>query len=108
MTENSEFGALTKKEDPYEQYRGKYVVVYTHSGQTSGLVKDVGSGIIVLNPFEITDWSSGVGFKRFDDLEPGVTINTEHLQRIDPYTKKNLESFFEETNKERKKENAKS
>lgn len=94
MTEKPEFG-MTRKENFYDEYIGKYVVIYPTSGNRNfvGKFREVQDGYAILNPFSGGSYNQEGKLVR-QLIYENCKVLISPCTAIEPTTEKDVDAFF--------------
>jgi len=91
---------LPEKESIFDEYIGKYVMIYPQHGSTfAGKLTKIEEGFANLNPYEGGIWHKEKGLVR-KMIYKNSKINLSYIIIIEPTTKKNLENYCKFCNKQ--------
>jgi hypothetical protein len=104
MTKEQIGFGLTPQEHPYEEYKGKWVVIYPNSGGWNfvGKVKDYDGENLILNPFQgnIADEEVGLVKALIDE---NSKIKLYSIVVIEPTTRETVECSLKFDNAQKRK-----
>lgn len=93
---------IEKKASPFEEYIGKYVIIYPmHQISFAGKLERIEPEFLVLNPFLSHKYAEERVFNRIQSGD--LKISKEHILSIHPTSRKNLEDYCIYQNKEAEK-----
>jgi hypothetical protein len=91
---------LNKKESIFDEYIGKYVIIYPYHGSSFvGKLVELKEGYATLNPHQAGYYDKEKGLIR-KIIEKDSKVNLMNIVAIEPTTKKNLEASCEYLNKQ--------
>ncbi|MFA5071712.1 MAG: hypothetical protein WC511_05130 [Candidatus Pacearchaeota archaeon] len=103
MTGKPEFG-MTRKENFYDEYIGKFVVIYPASGNNNfvGKLNSVRDGYAILNPFSGSEYKDGKLVRKLIYENSKVLISP--CTAIEPTNEVNIAGFFKNINEQNQSE----
>jgi hypothetical protein len=94
MKDDAPIFGLRREKEPFEEYIGKYVIIYPSSGSGTfaGKVIKIIDNLATLNPHQggICDKERGILRKM---IYKNSKVNLEHINCIEPTTKEHLENY---------------
>ena len=93
------FGRIEKKEDAFEYYKEKYVVIYTNNRSFGGMLKEIEDGWLILQPFQGYEYDAEKGLTRKLVKDEIMKVRRDDATGIEPTTEKDIIAYCEYSNK---------